>query len=175
MRHMPSANRALLKRLCDQYQEMIVWQARRRLPPQEVEDVFYVVVERLMLHLPQIDGLSERQQRVYVYSTTRSVIADWYRQSVGNRQVVPLDDVGSGQLADRRAGPEEIVIRREQQVRMKRLCDQLPPEQRLLLELKYTQELDDGEIGEQLGLSREAVRQRLCRLRKKLRDSLKEV
>lgn len=164
-----------LTRLCDQYQEMILRKARRKLPVQEAEEVFGAVVERLLPHLDQIAELSDRQQQAYVYSTTRSVIADHYRHlEVERRFTVHVPEGDMERLPGDMPEVDEALLHREQTAQLRLALRKLPPEHRKLLEMKYIRRLRDEEIGRLIGARPDAVRKQIYRLRQRLRDALKE-
>ena len=51
----------------------------------------------------------------------------------------------------------------------------LPEEKRQLLEMKYLQDMPDGQIAQRLGIQSNNVRQRLSRVRRELRAMMEEM
>ena len=74
----------------------------------------------------------------------------------------PLDGLeGQEQLADTRAGSEDLLRRRESAVRVRRAVNQLPPRQREVVMLKVFSEMTHREVAQILGLSEGAVKAHL--------------
>ena len=91
----------------------------------------------------------------------------------------PLGDQGEGQLGDvvpdrTSEEPPEVTDRRLLRDEMARLLAQLTSRERRILELRYglgaSEPLTLQEIGEEVGLTRERVRQIECEALSKLRD-----
>jgi len=74
----------------------------------------------------------------------------------------PLDGLeGQEQLADTRAGSDELLRRRELRARVRRAVDRLPPRQREVVILKVFSEMTHREVAEILELSVGAVKAHL--------------
>ena len=175
----PVAERADRQRqlleLYQRHHRAILAQVRRRVPPQDVEDVLCDVLDGLLPRLEGLYAFSELRQAVYIRSVTRNAVADYMRRAVRTRaRFVDVADADLERLSDGADSVEETVLRREQVERMKEAIRALPDDRRALLEMKYVQELDDGEIAARLGVSCAAVRQQLSRLRKRLRRTMEE-
>ncbi|MBQ3637321.1 MAG: sigma-70 family RNA polymerase sigma factor, partial [Clostridia bacterium] len=65
--------------------------------------------------------------------------------------------------------PEDFVVSADNIRRMKSVIRSLPPVLREPLEMKIFEDLTSGEIAEELGITEEAVRQRLSRGRAQVR------
>jgi RNA polymerase sigma-70 factor (ECF subfamily) len=70
-----------------------------------------------------------------------------------------------------RDNPEHDVIRGEQRALLRAALDQLSPRHRAALLMRECQGLSCGEVGEALGISKEAAKQLLFRARQQLRAS----
>ena len=68
--------------------------------------------------------------------------------------------------------PELLAEQREQQEALQRALDQLSPEHRQVLLLRYMQELDYGEIAAALDVSEGTVKSRINRAKGRLRELL---
>lgn len=168
-------DKELLQTLFEQHRNMVLTQARQKLPIQEAEDVLYATLERLMPHLDRIRMLSEAQQRAYVYSTARSEITDRLRVRMRERErTADAEPAAIENMADDSVNMDELMAHRDMVQRLRKAVRTLPPEQRCLLEMRYVQELDDAECGRRLGISRAAAKQRLYRLRIQLRRMMEE-
>lgn len=71
-------------------------------------------------------------------------------------------------IIDEAADTEDIVLKSELRDEISAFLSRLNIEERNLLILRYGREYSNGEIAEILGVSREVVRQRLSRIRRKL-------
>ncbi len=96
------------------------------------------------------------------------------RQRVGNGQPLELEEAQAAELPDpsTQAQPEAAAIRLQTQQLIRTAIDALPPEDRLLLLLRDFEELPVAEVAEVMGLGESAVKMRLLRVRRKLRDRL---
>lgn len=66
--------------------------------------------------------------------------------------------------------PSHVAAQEEERERAKQLLDLLPDEERLPIQWRLLEELSYAEIGERLGISEEAARQRVSRGLKRLKD-----
>lgn len=69
--------------------------------------------------------------------------------------------------------PEIIFLKKEQQRQLERLLAALPDDERLIILLRYTNELSYEEISEVTGISLSTVRNKLHRAKKKMRAVVK--
>ena len=172
---LPESDREFIMGLYSRYREMVLRRVRSRVPVQEAEDVLGRVMERLVGRVEHLRSLTEEQRRRYVFSVTRSAIADFYRRKgVEERFTACVADEELENAVDGAPPMEEAAAYRQLVNRVKQLCARLPEEQQLLLELRYVQELGGEEIARQLGVSPDAVRKRLSRIHQKLREMLDE-
>jgi RNA polymerase sigma-70 factor (ECF subfamily) len=72
------------------------------------------------------------------------------------------------QAAGTRNQPEEAAIRQEEREEVRRMLDQLPPQYRAAVILRYWYELSYREIAEVMGITESAVKSRLYRARERL-------
>ena len=80
-------------------------------------------------------------------------------------ELVPEDSIpGSA------PNPEKVAARTEQEARIQKILEQLKPQDRAAIILRYWHELSDEEIANMLSLSVSAVKSRLFRARKKLAE-----
>lgn len=87
-----------------------------------------------------------------------------------------IDDeplAGHPALRERRAGPEDAVLRREQAVDVQALLETLPPKDRIAVVMLYWHDLSYQEIAEATGTTVSAVKSRLHRARAAMADSLR--
>src|ERR1700750_1586655 len=137
---------------------------RRVRHREDAEDVVSRTFERLLLKLESFD---ERRGGAlpFVLAIARNLLVDDLR---AHRPGVPLEEAAA-QLVETRTPLAELLRGEEVQAARDRY-EKLSPEVRELLTLRYGDDLSCAEIGELLGLSTAAVRQRLSRAVRSLRD-----
>lgn len=124
-------------------------------------------------------------ERIAQYDTSRP-FAPWFLRIVSNDAIkaaqrssrqVAFTTHGGGdldQLPDDAPGPDELLTTLEQFDSVTAVLDQLAPEQRAAIVLRYYAGLNDREVAEQLGSAPGTVRWRLHTARKRLRGLLHE-
>jgi len=155
------AFRALYRELYDPVARFVGKRVRQR---EDAEDVISRTFERLLLRLESFD-----QRRggalPFVLAIARNLLVDDLR---AQRPGVPLEEAAA-LLVETRTPLAELLRGEEVQAAKARL-DALAPEVRELFLLRYEDELSCAEIGQLLGLSTAAVRQRLSRAVRSLRE-----
>jgi len=110
--------------------------------------------------------------RGYMFGVARKVLYDHLRAH--HRIPAPLDPE-SIRLYDPDPPPSEIVVRRREQNVLLRALRRLPVDTQVLLERYYWQELSGPEVARIYGLGERALRSRLVRAKKALRDAMAEL
>jgi RNA polymerase sigma-70 factor (ECF subfamily) len=156
-------------RLYDELQTPVAdYLVRRVASPQDAEDLTATVFHRMLKSLSRFDP-SRGSALGWAITIARHALIDHLRQT---RDTVPVED-----LADILAGswqdPLEGLIRTEQADRILAGLGAMPAAAQELFALHYAQELRLQDIGNLLGLSEDAVKQRLSRARRELRDHLR--
>ncbi len=130
-------------------------------------EIFVKALANLQHFDPMVPGTTFR---AWLYGISRNVIATSYRKTV-QRPQTPLDR--EPDLAADGASIEELIIAAERHAELRALLDQLPGDQRELLELRLAG-LNAVEIARTLGRSHEAVRKAQSRAIIGLRASLNQ-
>jgi len=111
----------------------------------------------------------------WLYAIARNLINTAFRQQTRNpiRSADPLDEAleSSAELC----GPSEIAISKEEETILWQVLSGLPEAYRQPMVLFYRQEESIGSVAEILGISEEAVRQRLSRGRAMLNERVAKV
>lgn len=103
----------------------------------------------------------------------------WLYRAVRNRCLNHLRDRGrrpvermatDAGLAESRTGHLTRLVRAEQRAALARYLDEMPPQQREVLDLRYGEDLSRDEIAEVLGLESSVVKSRLYEGMKRLRE-----
>jgi RNA polymerase sigma factor (sigma-70 family) len=106
----------------------------------------------------------------------------WLRQIVRNQAHLWLrehsrevtDDVTLATALDSRASADELVIESEQQQLIQSVLDELPEADREVILLYYREGSSARHVSQLLGISEDAVKQRLSRARQRVRDEMWE-
>ena len=116
------------------------------------QDVLLTVWNRVGSCTGNIDG--------WLRTVARNAALDIVRRRQRQPRTAQLDDI-----ADESAAPDSLV---GDQVTLRCALDKLSPRERLLVEMKYIEQLHDRDIAAALFLSAESVRQSLSRARRSL-------
>jgi RNA polymerase sigma-70 factor, ECF subfamily len=155
------AFRALYREIYHPVAQFVGRRVQRR---EDAEDVVSRTFERLLLKLESFD--EERGGALpFALAIARNLLLDDLR---AQRPGVPLEEAAA-QLVETRTPLAELLRGEEIRVARERL-EALAPEVRELLVLRYGDGLSSVEIGQLLGISTAAVRQRLSRAVRSLRD-----
>lgn len=122
-------------------------------------------------HLALMD---EKEQIGWLRRVAHNKIIDHYRRT--NRQPIQssLDDVAETLLDEDDFLPEQVVIRNENHAQLQKFLASLPVLQQKILWLRFAQNLNSREIGQQLNKSDTAVRMLLSRTLNFLRSTYKQ-
>jgi RNA polymerase sigma-70 factor (ECF subfamily) len=148
----------------DLYDPVARFVGRRVGHREDAEDVVSRTFERLLLRLESYDP-RRGGALPFALAIARNLLVDDLR---AKRPGVPLEEAAA-RLVDLRTPLAELLRGEQVQAARERL-GKLSPEVHELLALRYCDALSCGEIGELLGLSAAAVRQRLSRAVRSLRD-----
>jgi len=155
------AFRALYRELYDPVARFV---GRRVQHREDAEDVVSRTFERLLLRLDSFDE-ARGGALPFALAIARNFMLDDLR---ARRPGVPIEEAAA-QLVETRTPLAELLNGEEVRVARDKL-EALAPEVRELLMLRYGDGLSTLEIGQLLGLSTAAVRQRLSRAVRSLRD-----
>ncbi|MDI1449656.1 sigma-70 family RNA polymerase sigma factor [Polyangium sp. 6x1] len=160
------AFRSLYQDLYDPVSRFVGRRVRRR---EDVEDLVGRVFHKLLEHLGDVD-LRRGSVRMYVLSIARNAVIDHAR---ARREGTPIDDVAPI-LADDRATPLDSLVQKERIRALRAAVAALPDHVQEVLALRYGDGLEHAEIAALLGESTAAVKQRLSRAQRSLREVLQE-
>jgi RNA polymerase sigma-70 factor (ECF subfamily) len=130
------------------------------------DDAADVIAETFLIAWRRLDDIpAGAQSRLWLYGVARRVLANYRR---GERRRSSLADRLRGELANTHSRPESTGELAELAAAFRRLSD----EDREVLALEGWEGLDRGQIAVVLGCSRNAVRIRLHRARRRLAQQL---
>jgi RNA polymerase sigma-70 factor (ECF subfamily) len=136
----------------------------------EAEDATQEVFTAVYTCLDRFEGKSDLI--VWIYGITRNILNNRLRRRGGIR-LISLEDVPAERsLVD--VGPQPAAEARETLARVQRAIEDLPKEQRRILELRHAKRLAIKKIAELTGRSEDAVKSSLYRARRTLASRLPE-
>jgi RNA polymerase sigma-70 factor (ECF subfamily) len=106
----------------------------------------------------------------WLYKIAHNNVLKWYREQ-SKVQKVSLDDIN--ELADHDADQKRDASRKEKQLEVQKVIDQLEPEEREIIRLKFFEEVSNIEIAEIMGLSANHIGVKVYRTLKKVKLLLK--
>jgi RNA polymerase sigma-70 factor (ECF subfamily) len=130
----------------------------------EAEDVTQEVFAAVFSCLDRFEGKSDLI--VWIYGITRNIVNNRLRKRAGIRQI-SLDELPPEQTPVEN-GPEREAVARESLRRVEAAIDELPPDQRRILELRHSRRLAIRKIAEIMNRSEDAVKSSLYRTRQTL-------
>jgi RNA polymerase sigma factor (sigma-70 family) len=131
--------------------------------PVEAEDLASQVFVQSFRSLAQYRGGSVGS---WLFRIAYGTVVNYYRQS---RPIVAIDDK-LYEISSDAPEPLELIMRDEQRERLKSVLSQLSEEERQLLALKIEGGLSSAEIADALGMKPGAIRTRLHRIIKRIRQ-----
>lgn len=138
--------------------------------PNEAEDAAQEVFLRAYMNLSRYD--TERPLKTWLLSIASNHCIDRLRKR--RMQFLSLDEpLPSGSalaLSSDEPGPEEVALRQERSQRIQAMLNQLSPEYRLAVVLRYWYDYSYTEIAEAMDTTESAIKSRLFRARQSLSD-----
>ncbi|MFQ5515350.1 MAG: RNA polymerase sigma factor [Myxococcota bacterium] len=153
------------------FRRIYAFSVRRIGDPSEAEDVTQEVFTAVFTCIERFEGKSDLL--VWIYGITRNILNNRLRRRCGVR-LVPLEDVPP-EVAPLELSPEPQADARRMLRRVQDAIEQLPREQRRILELRHTKRLGIRRIAELTHRSEDAVKSSLYRTRRALEGKLPEL
>ena len=113
--------------------------------------------------------LDEQKQQAWLWTVARNKVADYYRHS-RRHPSIPLIQMVDTIYEREELEPEQIILRREEYMRLHHTMRELPEVQQEILQLRFGHGLICGEIAIMTEKSEGAVRMLLSRTLKLLRS-----
>ena len=136
--------------------------------PEDAEDLIATVFHRFLQNLARFDS-QRGSVLAWLLTMARHALIDLLRATRPQVAIEDLAEVLAGPSPDPLAG----LIRTEQADRVRCALAEQPAEVREMFALHYGQGLRLREIGDLVGLSEDAVKQRFSRVRRQLGDRLR--
>lgn len=144
---------------------------------EDAEDVVQQTIHKAFVYLRDFEGKSAFSTWLIRIAINEALM--WLRRARALREV-PIDDLNGDEgrrfdIADASADPEATYLQREEERTLSLAIERLPPNIRIVLELKELRELSARETARQMGLSLSAVKTRVFHGRKRLRKDIAAV
>lgn len=161
MKEDPQGFNRRAEELLDKYAALVYQLAFARTRSREgAEDVFQEVFLRLVSKRPRLE--SEEHEKAWFCRVTINCANSYWRNPF-RRRTQPLEETG-----------ELTAPPPEEKTELDACLDKLSPDLRVVVHLYYYEGYSTPEIAELLGKKESAVRMRLMRARRQLRDYLEE-
>jgi RNA polymerase sigma-70 factor (ECF subfamily) len=153
-----------------QFRRVFNFALRKLGDPTECEDVTQEVFTAVFTCIDRFEGKSDLV--VWIYGITRNIVNNRLRRRGGIR-LVPLEDVPA-EASPADLGPEPRAEARETLTRVQSAIEDLPKDQKRILELRHGRRLAIRKIAEILDRSEDAIKSSLYRARRTLASKLPE-
>jgi RNA polymerase sigma-70 factor (ECF subfamily) len=141
------------------------------------QEVFLALFKNKYKKLKQFKGKNNCSLASWLRLIASRTVIDFLRKQ---KNPVYLDDAVDDKkkvmetLADESDLPDKSLEKEEWYQIFKKIVQELPPRDRYLFELSYSQELPDREVAQVMTLSISAVYMRKSRIKKKLQDVIEK-
>ncbi|UJQ94328.1 sigma-70 family RNA polymerase sigma factor [Mariluticola halotolerans] len=131
-----------------------------------VQDVMMVVWRKVHLYAPDRGSVS-----AWIFTIARNARIDRLRRSASR----PYQDIDDLELASEDSNGEDDAIANQRSRRVANAMEELPADQREIIDLAYIQDMSQSEIAAQLNVPLGTVKSRMRLAYAKLRDKLEEM
>lgn len=133
---------------------------------QDAEDAVHQTFLNIIDKFEAISRLPRPEMTAFCVTMVKNASIDMLRRS---RRTVDVEDM-EAVCADAEDNVENVYMHNADVQRMSALLDELPPEEKQLIQMRYAMELGYAEIGGLLDISEDAARKRCRRLVGKLKE-----
>lgn len=135
--------------------------------PEDAEDILQEAYAKLWSKRDALETV--RSPEAFAVTTVRNLCLDFLRSPRSNSRSAPLEEV----TLHSEDSPERQVEMRDQLRQVRRLIEELPPNQRQVIRLRGMEDCSLEEIAQITGFSDANVRTLLSRARKYIKEKLK--
>jgi RNA polymerase sigma-70 factor, ECF subfamily len=169
---------AAFERLIERYKKMIVFKATQIINSREdAEDLAQQTFHKAFVHLQEFEGRSSFSTWLVRIALNQALML---RRNAWRCRVISIDEpTGTErtappvQVEDSRPDPEQDYSQRERNVMLYHAIKKLHPRMRMVVQMYDLEEQSAKETARKLGLSVAAVKSRLSRGRRLIRENLK--
>lgn len=135
--------------------------------PQDAQDLVQEAFIKIYHQLDKYDQVGSFSS--WLYRVTINHCMDEFRKKKYKMKHVEVDE----ERIVNPTHPEVVFLKKEKSRQLERLIATLPEDERLIILLRYVNELRYDEISELVGIPLSTVRNKLHRAKKKMRDTIK--
>ncbi|RTR30389.1 RNA polymerase sigma factor SigX [Robertmurraya yapensis] len=140
---------------------------------EQAEDLVQEVYIRVLKSYERFEGKSS--EKTWLFSIARNVAIDHFRKQKGWKQkIAEKFDWTTGQVKDESPIPEEIALQKEEVGMIYQCLDCCTVDQRMVIIMRYIQELTISETAEALGWTESKVKTTQHRALKVLKKEMEE-
>lgn len=141
---------------------------------EQAEDLVQEVYIRVLKSYKSFEGKSS--QKTWLFSIARNVAIDSFRKQKGWKQrIIEKFDWSTQPVKDTHPIPEEVTLQKEEYQLIYRSLDRCTVDQRIVIVMRYIQELSIAETAEVLGWTESKVKTTQHRGLKVLRKEMEEM
>ena len=130
------------------------------------EEALSEALLKISLNIQRISELQRNELTAFCVTIVKNCAYDQLRKG---SHMVPVPDEGVQDIKSHEPTPEETVIHAEEKASVRKLLETLSLEEKELLEMRYTYEMQYSEIARRLSITEEAAKKRGQRVIQKLR------
>lgn len=157
-------DKSKFEQLYDKYKDVMYWAAYGILGDvHQAEDAVSQSLFKVIDHLDQIDETDEKRTKAFLITITEHTAIDYYRKRDREKTVHMGDWEITSQYTENFEGNEIISC-----------INSLPASYAVVLRMRYSQGYSDDEIAQYLHITKENVRTRVKRGKRKLEEILRE-
>ena len=167
-------DRAFMEKLyLDHYRLMRAAARKVLMTGEDTEDVVNDALVRLIAKIPLLRGLDCYTLRAYIVSAVRNTAINWIvRRDRREKHAFLMEDDALSDLASEDESVDASLLRREDAESVKQAILRLSERDRLVLTMKYFDDLSDSDIARTLGVGKNSVRPMLMRARRRMREAI---
>lgn len=163
-----SQDKQKVQRIYEQYYGLMMHIANRYYPQRsDAEDVVHDAIVKIIKHLACIDTNDQKRTRAFCVTVVKHTALD--RLKAKETNVISMED-----FQEASANAHDFAIDKDTYADLVNAIRALDDLYRIVLTLKYVNDMADKEIATLLGISEKTVSVRLTRGRQKLRKALEE-
>ncbi|MFE8702630.1 RNA polymerase sigma factor SigX [Cytobacillus sp. FJAT-54145] len=141
---------------------------------EQAEDLVQEVYIRVLKSYKQFEGKSS--EKTWLFSIARNVAIDSFRKQKGWKQrIMEKFDWSTQQVKDEHPIPEEIALQKEEISFIYKCLDHCTVDQRMVIIMRYIQELSISETAEALGWTESKVKTTQHRALKVLKKEMEDL
>ncbi|MCI8285680.1 MAG: sigma-70 family RNA polymerase sigma factor [Firmicutes bacterium] len=172
---MSSEDKSKFQKIYSNYKRLIYFTARKFLKDDySIEDCTQRSYEIILNNIEKIRNVDSPEAKYYIYKIVRSVALHMLRDEKWYVNDVEYEDEMISTIEDEQENVEKIIINSEWKTVVEAAINDLDEDDKFLLECRLEAEMTYAHLGELLGISEDACRKRMQRIRRKLAEEVEK-